>query len=200
MAARRGATMTTGDLLVNETVQASGTAPTTQPTRIDIGSSPLTRWFWAFLVVGPGLVLVAFCLFSVGGAGVGIIVVVGALPWAIAMMAICIKLLSLLLTGGGLHYQRTKAAVRDGRIGISYYLRGAEDVIVVDEARRLICCNGDVFGFDDVKRLNWQSGNGQHRLDFTLSSGANPVRSADLGHEGPLRVAFERLGNTLGFG
>ena len=70
----------------------------------------------------------------------------------------------------------------------------------MDEARRLICCNGDVFGFDDVKRLNWQSGNGQHRLDFTLSSGANPVRSAELGHEEPLRVAFERLGNTQGLG
>ena len=186
---------------MNETVQASGTAPTTQPTRIDIGTSPLMRWFWLFLVLGPGLVLAAVCLFKAGspGAGAGIIVVVGALPWAIAMMAICIKLLVLLLTGGGLHYQRTKAALRDGRIGISYYLRGAEDVIVVDEARRLICCNGDVFGFDDVKRLNWQSGNGQHRLDFTLSSGTNPVRSAELGHEEPLRVAFERLGNTLGF-
>lgn len=73
-------------------------------------------------------------------------------------------------------------------------------MIVVDKARRLICCNGDVFGFDDVKRLGWQSGNGQHRLDFTLSSGANPVRNAELGYEEGLRIAFERLGNTLGFG
>ena len=34
---------------------------------------------------------------------------VGALPWAIAMMVIFTKLLVLLLTGGGLHYRRTKA-------------------------------------------------------------------------------------------
>ena len=82
-----------------------------------IGSSPLMRWFWLFLVVGPGLVLLAFCLFSVGGAGagVGIIVVIGALPWAIAMMAICVKLLVLLLSGGGLHYRRTKAALAAAR-------------------------------------------------------------------------------------
>ena len=192
--------MTAGDLLVSETVQGHGAAPATPPTHIDIGMSPLMRWFWFFLVVGPGFGLLAFCLFSVGGPGAGVIVVVGALPWAIAMMAICIKLLSLLLTGGGLHYQRTKAAVRDGRISLSYYLRGAEDVIVVDEPRRLICCNGDLFGFDDVKRLSWRSGNNQYWLDFTLSSGAKPVRSAELGYEEGLRMAYERLGNTLGFG
>ncbi len=56
------------------------------------------RCFWPFLVVGSGLVLLAVCLFSVGGPGAGVIVVVGALPWAIAMMAICIKLLVLPLT------------------------------------------------------------------------------------------------------
>ena len=192
--------MAAGDLLVSEMVHGHGTGPATPPTRIDIGMSPLMRWFWFFLVMGPGLGLLAVGLFRVGGPGAGVIVVVGALPWAIAMMAICVKLLELLLTGGSLHYQRTKAALRDGRIGISYYLRGAEDVIVVDEPRRLICCNGDVFGFDDVKRLSWRSGNNKYWLDFTLSSGAKPVRSAELGYEEGLRTAFERLGNTLGFG
>lgn len=168
------------------------------PSRIDIGMSPLMMWFLLFLAAGPGLVLLAVLLVKSTQFG-PILVVLGMIPWAIAMMAIGIKLVILLLTGGGLHYRRAKAAVRDGRLGVSYYLRGGDDVIVVDEARRLICCNGDVFGFDDVKRLNMQSANRQHRLDFILSGGANPVRSADLGHEEGLKVAFERLGNTLGF-
>lgn len=87
---------------MSDTVQGHGAGSATPPTRIDslqcmalqVGTSPLMRWFWFFLV-GPGLGLFAVCLFRVGGPDTGVSVVVGALPWAIAMMAICIKLLVL---------------------------------------------------------------------------------------------------------
>ena len=98
--------MAAGDLLVNETVQGHGMGPAMQPTRIaslqcmasQVGRSPLMRCFWVFLVVGPGLGLFAVCLFRVGDPGAGVSVVVGTLPWAIAITAICIKLLVLPLT------------------------------------------------------------------------------------------------------
>ena len=179
------------------TVQASGSTPVTGPT--DIGMSPLAVCGLTLLAVGPGLALVAALLVAATGPGGGFVIVFCIIPWLIVLAVLGIKFVLLLVTGGGLNYRRAKAALREGRIGVSYYLRGSDDVIIVDDIRRLICCNGDVFSFSDVKRLNTETGPRQHRLDFVLSSGANPIRSAQLNHEVRLREAFERLGNTLGF-
>ena len=98
--------MAAGDLRVSETVQGHGAGPATPPTRIDalqcmalqVGGSPLMKYCWIFLVAGAGFGLFAAWLSRVGGPDADVIVVVGALPWAIAMMAICIKLSVLPLT------------------------------------------------------------------------------------------------------
>lgn len=184
---------------MSELIQTSKGNPATPPARIDIGLSPLAVWLLLLLAAGPGLALLGFLLVSITGLFGEVVVVIGMLPWTIAMMVIGIKCLVLLMMGGDLEYRRTKRAIREGRIGISYYLRGGDSVIVVDEASRLICANGHLFGFDDVKKLEWQSGNDKHRLDFVLNSGPTPVRSAELGYERNLKIAFERLSNTLGF-
>lgn len=96
------------------------------------------------------------------------------------MLYLGIRLLVLLATGGGLHYRRAKAAVAEGRLGVSYYLKGNDHIVVVDEPGRQLCVNGDVFAFDQVKNLTTQSDGRQHRLAFALTSGANPVRNVDL--------------------
>jgi len=49
-----------------------------------------------------------------------------------------------------------------------------------------------------VKNLTTQSDGRQHRLAFALTSGANPVRNVDLYNADDLKVAFERVGNSLG--
>ena len=74
-----------------------------------------------------------------------------------------------------------------------------DNVIVVDEARRLLCLNGDLFGFDDVKTVGWQSANNKHQLEFTLKSGADPLRIVTLNTVDEVKAAFARLGNSLGF-
>ena len=97
--------MAAGDLLVSETVQGHGAGPATPPTRIDtltmhgiadghVGADEVVL----VLPCGAGFRPICRLLFRVGGPDTGASVVAGALPWAIAMMAICIKLLVLPLT------------------------------------------------------------------------------------------------------
>ena len=121
------------------------------------------------------------------------------IPWAFLMMFLGIRLLLLLATGGGLYYRRTKAAIAEGRIGVSYAVKAEDHIVVVDEPRRLLCINGEVFGFDQVKRLTTQSDGRQHRLVLSLNSGAKPVRNVDFVTADKLQVAFDRVGNSLGF-
>lgn len=91
-----------------------------------------------------GLALFGIAVMN-GGGGAGILVVLLMIPWSIFMLYLGIRLLVLLATGGGLHYRRAKAAVAEGRLGVSYYLKGNDHIVVVDEPGRQLCVNGDVF-------------------------------------------------------
>lgn len=186
---------------MSNTVQAPESAPFGTPMQTGIGMSPLLQCLLTFLVICPGMFLIGALALSSGQSG-AIIAVLGLIPWALGSMWFGLKLVVLLVTGGGINYRRTKAALREGRIGLSYYLRDGmgDNLIVVDEARRLLCLNGDVLGFDDVKRLNWQSVNNKHQLEFSLASGANPLRTVSLGSENDLKSGYERLCNSLGLG
>lgn len=94
----------------------------------------------------------------------------------------------------------TRNALEKGRIGMPYLLSDPKGrgYVVVDEDRRLIAVNGDVFGFDDVREVGYQGANGGHRLDFTLRSGIDPVRSAVIGNGHYAKSAYAKAVNTLG--
>ena len=185
---------------MSDTVQASGPAPVAQPGHSDLGMSPLLRSFLVFLGVGLGglLFLVLAGTTSQGGA---ILALVLFIPWLVFTGLFGISLLATLLGSRALNYSRTKAAVSEGRIGISYYVRSwaGDNIIVVDEARRLLCVNGEILGFDAVRKVGWESGNTTAKLEIVLVSGANPIRSVDLHSDTRMKAAFERLCNTLGF-
>lgn len=104
----------------------------------------------------------------------------------------------LLATGGGLHYRRAKAAVAEGRLGVSYYLKGNDHIVVVDEPGRQLCVNGDVFAFDQVKNLTTQSDGRQHRFGICPDQRSQPRSQRRPLYADDLKVAFERVGNSLG--
>lgn len=185
---------------MSNTAQASGKPPVAASAPGWIGTPPLKQASWLFIVIGPGI-------FMLGAMMVGserdtaIIVVLGLIPWGIASLWCLVRLLGLVAVGSDSNYAQTKAAIRKGRIGVSYFIRDwlGNNVIVVDESRRLLCLNGDLFGFDDVKTVGWQSANNKHQLEFTLKSGADPLRIVTLNTVDEVKAAFARLGNSLGF-
>ncbi len=162
--------------------------------------SPLLLSFLRFLVIGLGgfLFLVVAGMSSQGGA---ILTVILIIPWVIITFTIVIGFLKVLIGGGSLNFSRTRAAVREGQVGVSYYVRswGGDNIIVVDEAQRLLCANGEVIGFDAIRKLEWASDGTAYNLKIVLVSGTNPIRSVNLRSEEVMKEAFERLCNTLRF-
>ena len=189
-----------GDHLLSDTVQAPTPATQEPPTNLDLGMSPLIIALLWFLGVCPGLALLGFVLGNSGQGG-AVIAVIGMIPWAIASLYLGVALLVVLVTGGGINYNRAKAALRASKLSLSYYLRDHRglNVIVVDEPKRLVCINGDVVSFDGIKSLSWESGAKHHQLEITLAGGAKPVRTIEMGTRPNLMNAFARLGNSLGF-
>lgn len=184
---------------MSDTVQASGIPSGLPPSFAELGTPPLTVALLRFFGFGLGGIVVGGFLILMNHQAGAILDLVFGIPWSFLMMYLGIRLMILLATGRGLYYRRTKAAIIEGRIGVSYSVNGEDHITVVDESRRLLCINGDVFGFDQVKRLTTQSDGRQHRLVLSMNSGANPVRNVDFLTADKLQVAFERVGNSLGF-
>lgn len=170
---------------------------------ISLGMSPLTISSLALTLLGPASFLFGWLVFALfGGPALLLAILVCSLPWIILTLNFGLQFLEVAFTAGGRNYRRTKTILRENQISISYYLRDylGNNFIIVDEPRRLLSINGDVFSFDDVKKLSWESASRYtNRLDVTLKSGTKPIRSADLGSPDRLKSGFERLSNTLGF-
>lgn len=185
---------------MSHTVQAPGSAPVAQPNHVDLGTPPLALSSLLLLGVGLGGLLFLVAIGASGQGGV-ILAVCLFIPWLVITGVIGIGFLTILLGGGARNFSRTRAAVREGRVGVSYHVRSwiGDNIVVVDEAQRLLCLNGDIIGFDAVRKLGWQSDKDENKLEFVLSSGANPVRTVNLASQARMKAAFERLCNTLGF-
>ncbi len=185
---------------MSDTVQASGPASVARPDHVDLGMPPLLLSSLLLLGVGLGglLFLVLAGTSSQGGVILALILFI---PWLVVTGLFGIGFLTVLFGGGASNYSRTRAAVREGRVGVSYYVRSwlGDNIVVVDEARRLLCVNGEVIGFDAVRKLGWESGNHADKLEIVLISGANPVRTVNMRSNTRMKEAFERLCNTLGF-
>lgn len=166
---------------MSDTVQALGPAPVAQPNHIDLGMPPLALSSLLLLAVGLGglLFLVLIGTSSQGGV---ILAFCLFLPWLVITGLVGIGFLTVLSGGGVSNYSRTRAAVREGRISVSYFERSwlGDNIVVVDEPHRLLCANGEVIGFDAVRKLGWQSGNDADKLEIVLTSGTNPVRTVNL--------------------
>jgi len=185
---------------LSDTVQAPGPAPIAQPAHIDLGPSPLRLFAVLFFGVGPvGLLLLVAAAMS--GPGGAVLTVALFIPWLIITGLFGVGFLKTLFGDGMVNYKRTRAAVREGRIGVSYFVRGwlGDNLVVVDETRRLLCIDGEIIGFDAIRKLERHSIGGVDKLEIVLASGANPIRSLELSSETRLKAAFERLTNTLGF-
>ena len=184
-----------------DTVRAPGPAPIAQPAHVDLGLSPLRLFAVLFFGVGPlGLLLLVAAAMS--GPGGAVLTVILFIPWLIVTGLFGVNFLKALLGDSMINYKRTRAAVREGRVGVSYLVRGwlGNNLVVVDETRRLLCIDGEIIGFDAVRKLQHHSSGGVDKLEIVLASGANPVRSIELSSEATLKAAFERLCNSLGFG
>lgn len=192
---------------MSDTVQAPGPAPIAQPAHVDLGPSPLRLFAVLFFAVGPlGLLLLVAAAMS--GPGGAVLTVILFIPWLIITGMFGVGFLKALFGDRMVNYKRTRAAVREGRIGVSYLVRGwlGDNFVVVDETRRLLCilanariCDGEIVGFDAVRKLQHHSGGGVDKLEIVLASGANPIRSIELSSEARLKAVFERLCNSLGF-
>ena len=183
-----------------DTVCAPGSAPIAQPAHVDLGPSPLRLFAVLFFVVGPlGLLLLVAA--AMNGPGGAVLTVILFIPWLIVTGLFGVGFLKALFGDRMVNYKRTRAAVREGRIGVSYLVRGwlGDNFIVVDETRRLLCIDGEIVGFDAVRKLQHHSGGGVDKLEIVLASGANPIRSLELSSEARLKAVFERLCNSLGF-
>lgn len=186
---------------MSDTVQAPGPTPVTQRDEAGLGLPPLLVSFLLLLGVGLGGLLF-LVVAATSGQGGGILALVLFIPWLVVTSVFAMGFLRLLFGAGQLTFSRTAAAVRDGRIGVSYYARSwlGDGIIVVDEPRRLLCINGEVIGFDSVRKVGWESGgNRTDKLEIVLTSGAHPVRTVNMHSEARMKEAFERLCNTLGF-
>lgn len=183
-----------------DAVRAPGPAPIAQPAHVDLGPSPLRLFAVMLLAVGPvGLLLLVAAAMS--GPGGAVLAIALFIPWLIIAGLVGVGFLKTLFGDDMVNYKRTRAAVREERIGVSYFIRGwlGDNLVVVDETRRLLCIDGEIIGFDAVRKLQHHSIGGVDKLEIVLASGANPVRSLDLSSETRLKAAFERLTNTLGF-
>ncbi len=182
------------------TVQAPGPAPIAPPAHVDLGPSPLRLFAVMFFGVGPiGLLLLVAAAMS--GPGGAVLTVILFIPWLIITGMFGVGFLKALFGDRMVNYKRTRAAVREGKIGVSYLVRGwlGDNFLVVDETRRLLCIDGEIVGFDAVRKLQHHSSGGVDKLEIILASGANPIRSLELSSEARLKAAFERLCNSLGF-
>ena len=183
-------------------VQPAAIAPDPYELRqhlIYLGPSQLKRWSRILLgvVVGGGLMT---ALFGSANGSARVIALFFALPTIAGTCIIGMMVLALLAFSGGSSHRLTRNALEEGRIGITYLLRDPKGrgYVVVDEDRRLIAVNGDVFGFDEVRQVGCQDLPGGTRLDFTLRSGPEPVRSAVLGGNHYATSAYAKVVNTLG--
>lgn len=186
---------------MSDRVQASGSTPVAPRDHIELGMSPLLLAFLLFFVFGVGGGPFLFVIGMSGQGGGAVVALILVLPWLFITAVLGIRVLTVLARGGARNHNRVKAAVREGRIGNSYYVRSwiGDNIIVVDEARRLLCLNGEILGFDSVRKLEWASDRTGSALKIVLASGANPIRNVDLGSEDVLKEGFERLCNSLGF-
>ena len=162
-----------------------------------LGMAPLMQCFLTVLGIGVGG---GFFTVMLASARTGLVAALVGVVSILAFGFFSLRLVLLLMFAGGPCYRKTRAALAEGRIGLSYILRDVEgfNYVVVDEDRRLLTVHGDVFGFDDVRRVAWRIADNKHLLDFTLKSGADPVRTADLGSEASLKQGYARLVNSLG--
>lgn len=179
----------------------SAAAPDPSKVQADLaklGMAPLMECFLTVLGIGLGG---GFFTVMLAMAGTGAFAALVGVACFLAFCLFGIRLMALLLLAGGPRYRKTWAAIAAGRIGVSYLMKDPQgaNYVVVDEERRLLAVNGDLLGFDDVREIAWRVSDGNHALELTLKSGANPVRTADLGNEHNLKQAYARLGNTLGF-
>lgn len=184
---------------MSDAVQAPGPAPIAPPTHVDLGPSPLRVFAVLFFAVGPlGLLLLVAAAMS--GPGGAVLTVILFIPWLIVTGMFGIGFLKALFGDRMVNYKRTRAAVREGKIGVSYLVRGwlGDNFVVVDETRRLLCIDGEIVGFDAVRKLQHHSSGGVDKLEIILASGANPIRSLELSSEARLKAVFERLCNSLG--
>ena len=185
---------------VGEAAQTSAMATVPACRQADIaalGMNPLLSSFIYFTIAGPVVGGLMWALLSTG-IHVGLLVLV-FIPWFLVVAWLGIALVIFTVTWGGIGYRHTRNAVQSGRIGVTYCLRDSKGVnfVVVDEDRRLVCVSGTVFKFSDVREIAWEMGNKKNVIQFTLTSGANPVCRADLGSETALKAGYARVGNSL---
>lgn len=164
-----------------------------------LGLSQLRHWSLILLavVVGGGLMS---ALFGIAAGGAQVIALFIALPTILASGVLGMMVLALLFYSGSSCHRLTRDALEDGRIGMSYPLSdpNGRSYVVVDEDRRLIAVNGSVFGFDEMRGVGYQGLNGGTRLDFSLRSGPEPVRSAVFGNSHDAKSAYAKVVSTLG--
>ena len=164
---------------------------------VDLGMPPLKKALLRFFGFGLGGIILGEMLVG-AGHGPTFLVIIGALPWLCLMLFLGIRLVLLLSTGGGVGYRRVKAAITAGEVDVTYFVRGEDHLLVVDEPRRLLCLNGEMLRFDNVKQLTTGTVGLEQRLIILLNSGANPLRHITLNARN-LELAYARLGNSLGF-
>ncbi len=118
---------------MSDRVQASGSTPVAPPGHIDLGMSPLLLAFLLFFMFGFGggslLFLIVVC-----NPGAAVLSLVLFFPWLVITGLLGIRVLTVLARGGALNHSRVKAAVRERRIGVSYYVRSwiGDNIIIVD--------------------------------------------------------------------
>lgn len=163
-----------------------------------LGLNPLLPIFFKFSAVFvAGIALISISGHNTAGAAVLLL----GLPWLALVVLLGIKLIITTIYWGGVSYRKTRAALDNGSIGISYCVRGDAEssYIIVDEPRRLVCVNGRIFRFEDIRQLQSKVVNNKKLLQFSLSSGEAPFVNAVVSKNVSLQNSYTRICNTLGF-
>ena len=108
---------------MSDAVQAPGPAPIAPPAHVDLGPSPLRLFAVLFFGVGPlGLLLLVAAAMS--GPGGAVLTVILFIPWLIVTGLFGVNFLKAFLGDDMVNYKRTRAAAREGRVGVSYFVCG----------------------------------------------------------------------------
>lgn len=188
---------------MTDTLDPASISPA-RPSRAQIsqslGGHPAAKHLTNAAMVFGTMFAVAIVLWFCGPLGKAAALVIAGIALLLSFLAFGRSLGAL--ANGAQFYTPAVEAVAQGKLGCSYAVRGVickGGIAVVDEVRKLVWLNGALLKFDEIRRLGTESVGHRHELMITARSGAHPVTTLCFDSEAPMRQAYARLTNTLGF-
>ncbi len=166
--------------------------------KIELGWHPLLNAA-IFIAINLMIYALAFALMSqkhaVSLIAVGYFVFLGAVVMSPFIVGLVFALLFLTFP-----FHKTKKAIRTFGLNPSWYIN-AVGFLAIDENKRKMILNGELYDFDDVKSINVvpRRGLANSHISINMRIGNIPVKKIGFWSQAQAEQFFQRLINALNF-